>query len=120
MREGEQSDRIYVAADSSEVARCRWCGITKSEKWIITLDGLRCSRECAIASATRLILAISVFSVFMSFCFVVIVEWIHVWALLFFSFIWLVIALWGFSAYRKGKAHAASVPRNSRADDVPA
>jgi len=50
VREGERSDNIYVLVDSSKVARCKWCGITESEKWIPDRNRVFCSQECWLAS----------------------------------------------------------------------
>ena len=53
MREGEQSDRIYVVVDSSRIARCKWSGIIESESWQFSEGESFCSSGCLRAERAQ-------------------------------------------------------------------
>lgn len=49
MKESSESYPIYIAVDSSKIARCKWCGTAESEHWEKTQKGIYCSGDCKMA-----------------------------------------------------------------------
>ncbi len=120
LKDGERSDNIYVVVDSSKVARCKWCGITESEKWIPGQNGLFCSRGCSYASTGLQGLFMFIFSIAFSLFFVGLGTMIgSAGPAVFPSLVFLSFALLSLFVYVQGVTHRSSMPKNSRADDVP-
>ena len=49
MKESSEFHPIYIAVDSSKVARCKWCGRVESEHWEKTQGAIYCSGDCRLA-----------------------------------------------------------------------
>ena len=114
MRDGERSDNIYVVADSSKIARCAWCGAIESENWIAGNWSLFCSEGCSLAAGAPI--AVSVFILF-------------AFASLLSRALWpmdgsvflvpLMLGLPFLCCSLPGLNHRRSVPKDSRANEIP-
>ena len=114
MREGEQSDNIYVMVDSSKIARCKWCGVIQSASW----TGVFCSRECMRASDALSGPLVFILATAAGLTFLIVFRQ-HILFAVSSSLILLMFGTLAFIYSGMGMRDRRSVPKNSRADDVP-
>lgn len=119
MREGEQSDRIYVVVDSSKIARCKWCGIIESERWHFTTGESFCSTKCALAgNVSQYILGFILVAV-SSPILLTMAGPMYMSTVVIGSLAMLAVGSPALILGMRGLAHRTSVPKNSRKNATP-
>ena len=66
MKDRDESVPIHITVDSTNIARCKWCGSVESECWRRCDHGLYCSCDCALAgNPNRFVVLFLVYAILM-------------------------------------------------------